>query len=66
MRIRNAFSPARRVFALGILLAGCTALGAATKPVNTDRHGVAVNGYDVVAYFTEMKPVKGSAEFTHE
>ena len=26
--------------------------------------GVAVKGYDVVAYFTEGKPVKGSPEFT--
>lgn len=26
--------------------------------------GVAVKGYDVVAYFTDNKPVKGSPEFT--
>jgi len=34
-------------------------------PVNQDRSGVAVKGYDVVAYFTQSKPVKGSAAFTH-
>lgn len=28
--------------------------------------GVAVEGYDVVAYFTENKPVEGSKEFAHE
>ena len=28
--------------------------------------GVAVNGYDVVAYFTEGRPVEGSADFTAE
>jgi YHS domain-containing protein len=28
--------------------------------------GVAVGGYDPVAYFTEKKPVPGKAEFTHE
>jgi YHS domain-containing protein len=27
------------------------------------RNGLAIDGYDPVAYFTEMKPVKGSAEF---
>jgi YHS domain-containing protein len=26
--------------------------------------GVAVNGYDVVSYFTELKPVKGSKEYS--
>jgi len=28
-----------------------------------EKEGVAIRGYDPVAYFTEMKPVKGSAEF---
>ncbi|OQW33403.1 MAG: tat pathway signal sequence domain protein [Nitrospira sp. SG-bin1] len=27
------------------------------------RNGLAIDGYDPVAYFTEMKPVKGSPEF---
>jgi YHS domain-containing protein len=26
--------------------------------------GIAINGYDPVAYFTEQRPVKGSADFT--
>lgn len=26
--------------------------------------GVAINGFDTVAYFTEQKPVKGKSEFT--
>jgi YHS domain-containing protein len=38
----------------------------AEKPVNTTFTGVAIKGYDPVAYFTESKPVKGRAEFTHE
>jgi YHS domain-containing protein len=33
-------------------------------PVYSDRSG-AIRGYDPVAYFTEGRPVKGSAEFTH-
>lgn len=28
-----------------------------------ERNGLAIDGYDPVAYFTEMKPVKGSPEF---
>ncbi len=32
---------------------------------NMTDHGVAISGYDTVAYFTEGKPQKGSAEFQH-
>jgi hypothetical protein len=35
-------------------------------PVNTNWRGLAIKGYDVVAYFTDAKPVEGSADFTHE
>lgn len=31
-----------------------------------ERDGVAIYGYDPIAYFAEMKPVKGSAEFRAE
>ena len=31
-----------------------------------EREGVAISGYDPVAYFAEMKPVKGLAEFHSE
>lgn len=35
------------------------------KPLhNLNRNGVLVDGYDVVAYFTEGRPVMGSASFT--
>jgi hypothetical protein len=34
----------------------------ALEPVNTDR-GLALEGYDPVAYFTAGKPLKGSTEF---
>lgn len=33
------------------------------KPVNTDSSGLAIKGYDPVAYFTESKPVKGDKAF---
>ena len=32
-------------------------------PINKTKEGVAIKGFDVVAYFTEERPVKGSAEF---
>lgn len=32
--------------------------------VNLDDKGVIIEGYDPVAYFTDNKPVKGSAQFT--
>jgi len=35
-------------------------------PVNKDASGVAIKGYDPVAYFTQSKPVKGSSAFTHQ
>jgi YHS domain-containing protein len=38
----------------------------AVDPVNHDRHGVAIEGYDPVAYFEVGKPVEGSVEWEHE
>jgi YHS domain-containing protein len=37
-----------------------------SAPVNVDGNGLAIQGYDPVAYFTQNKPVKGSSEFTAE
>ena len=34
-------------------------------PVHTDKAGLALSGYDPVAYFQEGKPVKGSPQFSH-
>ena len=40
------------------------ALAPASEVVNVDKNGLALQGYDPVAYFTDGKPVKGSPEFT--
>ena len=48
--------------AFGLAAAGLWA----AQPVNTTWSGVAIKGYDPVAYFLEAKPVKGADEFTHE
>jgi YHS domain-containing protein len=37
-------------------------LSFAAGSTNVDKSGVAVHGYDPVAYFTDSKPVKGTAE----
>ena len=37
----------------------------AVEPVNKTSDGVAIRGYDPVAYFTDGRPVKGSREFEH-
>jgi YHS domain-containing protein len=52
---------------LGILVAVVPATqvfaGGAHKPIATDPFGVAIKGYDTVAYFTEGHAVKGKKEF---
>jgi YHS domain-containing protein len=39
--------------------------GYAREPINTDPRGVAIEGYDPVAYFTQGKAVEGSDEFSY-
>jgi YHS domain-containing protein len=38
----------------------------AIKPVNTDTQGLAIKGYDPVAYFDQRKPLKGSEKFAYQ
>ena len=55
--------PIIRSFAFAVLaLAAC--LSHATVSTATDANDVILAGHDAVAYFTESKPVLGSAEFT--
>lgn len=67
----------RRLFAARLAALACAPFTlravAAQPPVNTlktgllgGRTGVAINGYDTVAYFTERKPVIGSDAFVAE
>lgn len=50
------------IAAIGVLAAPGLAL--AKEPEVFQKSGVAIRGYDPVAYFTEKKPVKGKASFT--
>lgn len=66
--------PSRRVLMLSLLgmgaVIGLSTTNAvafdenSTKDVNVDANGVALRGYDAVAYQTENKPVKGLPTFT--
>ena len=38
----------------------------AAEKVNTTIFGVAIKGYDTVAYHTEGRPVKGSSKISHK
>lgn len=46
------------------VITATTAVFAAGKdPINSNWRGLAIDGYDVVAYFTKGKPTKGSSDF---
>jgi hypothetical protein len=50
--------------ALSVLTAAPWGLAADRKiPINTDAVGVAIKGYDTVAYFTDGRAEKGNPEF---
>jgi YHS domain-containing protein len=59
-------------FALVVVAVGLTTSVASAQPasqpakrlINVDRGGLALQGYDPVAYFTRGQPVKGSKQFT--
>jgi len=48
------------------LVSGAALVFAQTKvdPIDHDKNGVAIRGYDPVAYFTDSKPTKGDPKFT--
>ena len=54
----------KKVIVLLLLLWGFPALPQATKTLlNLDKNGVAIQGYDPVAFFSQNRPVKGDAKF---
>ena len=59
--------PALAAFGLALAFTAAPALAAPKPEIYTAKDSnLAAEGYDVVAYFTEGKPVKGSAEFSIE
>src|SRR5688572_13139968 len=51
-------------FSILFLLATATVFGQNVDPIDKDK--LANGGYDLVAYFTDNAPVKGSKQFVHE
>lgn len=49
---------------IGALVLGFSALANAGHDTETDGNDVILAGHDVVAYFTQGKPVQGSADYT--
>lgn len=45
-----------------VLLSGFVSLASAKELLNLDRQGVAIQGYDPVAFFTDGKPTKGNPQ----
>ncbi len=70
-RTLACMAPAVYAF-FGVLLLAFSAMALAAAPINTLKKGfisdkptgIAINGYDTVAYFTDDKPVKGSDAHT--
>lgn len=62
--------PSRRTFLIMAATAPVASLTAQMALANTSavyaNKGVAVDGSDVVAYFTQGKPVAGSSDFAHD
>ena len=53
----------KRVFLLLLLLISIPAFGQNKTLLNLDKQGIAIQGYDPVAFFTQNRPVKGRPEF---
>ena len=56
-------SIAALILSWSFLLLACSAQ---ITPINVNGDGVALKGYDPVAYFTEGHPVEGQEEFQYE
>jgi YHS domain-containing protein len=54
----------RTLLAVAAILVGYATLARAGEVVNVDKNGLALQGYDPVAYIADGKPAKGSPDFT--
>lgn len=53
----------KRLFLLLMLVSSIPAFGQSKSLLNLDKKGIAIQGYDPVAFFTQNRPVKGLPEF---
>ncbi len=49
-----------------LVFAALSAIATAKELLNVDSHGIAIQGYDPVAFFTDGRPVKGIPQFQSE
>src|SRR5271169_5796568 len=56
----------KSLFSAFLLLMALSTVAPAKELQNLDRDGVAIQGYDPVAFFTDNRPVKGNAQFQSE
>ena len=57
-------STIRRQLLIFSVVASLPGVALAAGPLNLDASGVAIHGYDPVAYFVDGKAVKGRADFS--
>ena len=57
--------PALTAVAVAVVVFAAAVAGQKVAPVNTDKKGVALHGYDAVTYFEKAKPEKGSEQFSY-
>ncbi len=53
----------KSLFSAFLMLMALSTVASAKELQNLDRSGVAIQGYDPVAFFTNNRPVKGNAQF---
>jgi YHS domain-containing protein len=56
----------KSLFSAFLLLMALSTVAFAKELQNLDHYGVAIQGYDPVAFFTDNRPVKGNAQFQSE
>ena len=56
----------KKIFLFLMLFSSAAVFGQSKSPLNLDASGVAIQGYDPVAFFTQNRPVKGLPQFESE
>ena len=56
----------KKLLAAFVVLAAFSTIAAAKDLQNLDSSGVAIQGYDPVAFFTDNRPIKGTPQFQSE
>jgi YHS domain-containing protein len=66
MYSRKNYNKIKSRYAVLIILLVMVSCTSAKPPVNAGTDGIAIKGFDPVAYFTMGKPVRGNDQFTYE